>query len=55
MVATIGGEPRRFRRLIDLYRETGRQAGPTRTFEHALSARYRWTALSAPLASPTRI
>jgi probable LLM family oxidoreductase len=27
MVAIIGGEPRRFRPLIDLYRETGRQAG----------------------------
>jgi probable LLM family oxidoreductase len=27
MVAIIGGEPRRFRRLIDLYRETGRQQG----------------------------
>jgi len=27
MVATIGGEPRRFRPLIDLYREAGRRAG----------------------------
>jgi len=27
MVAIIGGEPRRFRPLIDLYRETGRQHG----------------------------
>src|SRR5262249_35556931 len=27
MVAIIGGEPRRFRRLIDLYRETARQHG----------------------------
>ena len=27
MVAIIGGEPHRFRPLIDLYRETGRQAG----------------------------
>src|SRR5437763_35507 len=27
MVAIIGGEPRRFRPLIDLYRETGAQAG----------------------------
>jgi probable LLM family oxidoreductase len=27
MVAIIGGEPRRFRPLIDLYRETGRQYG----------------------------
>ncbi len=27
MVAIIGGEPRRFRRLIDLYRETGAQHG----------------------------
>ena len=27
MVAIIGGEPRRFRRLIDLYRETGKQHG----------------------------
>jgi len=27
MVAIIGGEPRRFRPLIDLYRETGQQAG----------------------------
>jgi probable LLM family oxidoreductase len=27
MVAIIGGEPRRFRPLIDLYRETGRQQG----------------------------
>src|SRR5881409_4172994 len=27
MVAIIGGEPRRFRSLVDLYRETGRQAG----------------------------
>ena len=27
MVAIIGGEPRRFRPLIDIYRETGRQHG----------------------------
>ncbi len=27
MVAIIGGEPRRFRPLIDLYRKTGREAG----------------------------
>jgi len=27
MVAIIGGEPHRFRRLIDLYRETGQRAG----------------------------
>jgi probable LLM family oxidoreductase len=27
MVAIIGGEPRRFRPLVDLYRETGREAG----------------------------
>ena len=27
VVAIIGGEPRRFRPLIDLYRETGRRAG----------------------------
>ena len=27
MVAIIGGEPRRFRSLIDLYKEAGRQAG----------------------------
>jgi alkanesulfonate monooxygenase SsuD/methylene tetrahydromethanopterin reductase-like flavin-dependent oxidoreductase (luciferase family) len=27
MVAIIGGEPRRFRPLVDLYRETGRQHG----------------------------
>ena len=27
MVAIIGGEPRRFRPLIDLYRETGRRQG----------------------------
>ncbi len=27
MVAIIGGEPRRFRPLVDLYREAGRQAG----------------------------
>src|SRR5258707_10784005 len=27
MVAIIGGEPKRFRRLIDLYREAGRRAG----------------------------
>jgi probable LLM family oxidoreductase len=27
MVAIIGGEPRRFRRLIDLYRETGKRFG----------------------------
>src|ERR1700686_5534521 len=27
MVAIIGGEPKRFRPLIDLYREAGRQAG----------------------------
>jgi probable LLM family oxidoreductase len=27
MVAIIGGEPRRFRRLIDVYRETGKQHG----------------------------
>jgi probable LLM family oxidoreductase len=27
MVAIIGGEPRRFRPLIDLYRETGKRAG----------------------------
>src|SRR5229473_581154 len=31
MVAIIGGEPRRFRPLIDLYRETGRQQGTQRT------------------------
>lgn len=30
MVAIIGGEPRRFRSLVDLYREAGRQAGHTR-------------------------
>src|SRR5712664_2568593 len=29
MVAIIGGEPRRFRPLIDLYRETGKQHGHT--------------------------
>jgi len=29
MVAIIGGEPRRFRRLVDLYRESGIQAGFT--------------------------
>src|ERR1700723_1292399 len=28
MVAIIGGEPHRFRPLIDLYREAGRRAGP---------------------------
>ncbi len=27
MVAIIGGDPRRFRPLVDLYRETGREAG----------------------------
>jgi alkanesulfonate monooxygenase SsuD/methylene tetrahydromethanopterin reductase-like flavin-dependent oxidoreductase (luciferase family) len=27
MVAIIGGEPRRFRPLVDLYRETGQRAG----------------------------
>jgi probable LLM family oxidoreductase len=27
MIALIGGEPRRFRPLVDLYRETGRRAG----------------------------
>src|SRR5882762_11654802 len=27
VVAIIGGEPRRFRHLIDLYREAGRRAG----------------------------
>jgi alkanesulfonate monooxygenase SsuD/methylene tetrahydromethanopterin reductase-like flavin-dependent oxidoreductase (luciferase family) len=27
MVAIIGGEPRRFRPLVDLYREAGKQAG----------------------------
>lgn len=27
MVAIIGGEPRRFRPLIDLYREAGTRAG----------------------------
>ncbi len=27
MVAIIGGEPRRFRQLVDLYREAGRRAG----------------------------
>jgi len=27
MVAIIGGEPKRFRPLIDLYREAGRRAG----------------------------
>lgn len=27
MIAIIGGEPRRFRPLVDLYREAGRQAG----------------------------
>jgi alkanesulfonate monooxygenase SsuD/methylene tetrahydromethanopterin reductase-like flavin-dependent oxidoreductase (luciferase family) len=30
MVAIIGGEPRRFRPLIDLYREAGRRAGHSR-------------------------
>lgn len=29
MVAIIGGEPRRFRRLVDLYREAGKHAGYT--------------------------
>jgi len=29
MVAIIGGEPRRFRPLVDLYRETGRRHGYT--------------------------
>jgi probable LLM family oxidoreductase len=29
MVAIIGGEPRRFRPLVDLYREAGKQAGHT--------------------------
>src|SRR5205823_250661 len=29
MVAIIGGEPRRFRPLVDLYREAGRRAGYT--------------------------
>src|ERR1700726_1670090 len=29
MVAIIGGEPKRFRPLIDLYREAGRRAGPS--------------------------
>ena len=29
MVAIIGGEPKRFRPLIDLYREAGRRAGHT--------------------------
>src|SRR5712671_561041 len=29
MVAIIGGEPRRFRPLVDLYRETGKQHGHT--------------------------
>src|ERR1700731_3666916 len=28
MVAIIGGDPRRFRPLVDLYREAGRRAGP---------------------------
>lgn len=27
MIAIIGGEPRRFRRLVDLYKEAGKQAG----------------------------
>jgi alkanesulfonate monooxygenase SsuD/methylene tetrahydromethanopterin reductase-like flavin-dependent oxidoreductase (luciferase family) len=27
MVAIIGGEPRRFRPLVDLYRETGKRFG----------------------------
>jgi len=27
MVAIIGGDPRRFRPLVDLYREAGRRAG----------------------------
>jgi len=30
MVAIIGGEPRRFRPLVDLYRETGKRAGYSR-------------------------
>src|SRR5712671_6835238 len=30
MVAIIGGEPRRFRRLVDLYRETGKRFGHSR-------------------------
>ncbi|HEV2671627.1 MAG TPA: LLM class flavin-dependent oxidoreductase [Gemmatimonadales bacterium] len=30
MVAIIGGEPRRFKPLVDLYREAGRQAGHSR-------------------------
>ena len=29
MVAIIGGDPRRFRALVDLYREAGRRAGHT--------------------------
>ena len=36
MVAIIGGEPRRFRPLIDLYRETGRAI---RTFARSLEGR----------------
>jgi hypothetical protein len=37
MVAIIGGEPRRFRPLIDLYRETGKQQGTQRTNSRSAS------------------
>ena len=42
MVAIIGGEPRRFRPLIDLYRETGRQ---TRAFRGSTQGRRPYAGL----------
>jgi probable LLM family oxidoreductase len=51
MVAIIGGEPRRFRPLVDLYREAGRQAGHSpdrlKVGVHALGFVARTTAEAA--------
>jgi probable LLM family oxidoreductase len=51
MVAIIGGEPRRFRPLVDLYREAGRQAGHSpdrlKVGVHALGLVARTTAEAA--------
>ena len=45
MVAIIGGEPERFRPLIDLYREAGRRAG------HPAERPVSYTHLSCAVAS----
>jgi alkanesulfonate monooxygenase SsuD/methylene tetrahydromethanopterin reductase-like flavin-dependent oxidoreductase (luciferase family) len=41
MVAIIGGNPERFRPLIDLYREAGREAGARSGATHRGSSRHR--------------